>query len=161
MEKTMANGPIVQSVNGPYQVDARLTQGVVSRRFWAYLVDLIVIMIWSAIASIGIFMLGLLTFGLGWVLFALVPLTAIIYNALTIGGASQATVGMRFSGLKVVDANNGGRPTALAAAVHALLFYVAVSTFILWACDILLGLFRDDARFGHDLLTGLLVVRAS
>jgi uncharacterized RDD family membrane protein YckC len=106
-------------------------------------------------------MLGLLTFGLGWALFALVPLTAIIYNAVTIGGSAQATVGMRFAGLKVVDASNGGRPTGLAAAVHALLFYVAVSTFILWACDILLGMFRDDARFGHDLLTGFLVVRTA
>jgi uncharacterized RDD family membrane protein YckC len=161
MEKTMANGPIVQTVNGPYQVEAHLTRGVISRRFWAYLVDLIVIMIWSGIVSIGIFMLGLLTFGLGWALFALVPLTAIIYNAVTIGGSSQATVGMRFAGLRVVDANNGGRPTGLAAAVHALLFYVAVSTFLLWACDILLGMFRDDSRFGHDLLTGFLVMRAS
>ncbi len=104
----MANGPIVQSRNGTYQVDARLTRGVISRRFWAYLVDLIVIMIWSGIASIAIFMVGLLTFGLGWALFALVPLTAIIYNAVTIGGSSQATVGMRFAGLRVVDANNGG-----------------------------------------------------
>ncbi len=39
----MANGPIVQSRSGPYQVDAHLTRGVMSRRFWAYLVDLIVI----------------------------------------------------------------------------------------------------------------------
>jgi uncharacterized RDD family membrane protein YckC len=160
MEKTMANGPIVQSVNGTYQVDARLTRGVVSRRFWAYLVDLIVIAIWSGIVCIAIFMIGLLTLGLGWALFALVPLTAIIYNAVTIGGSSQATVGMRFAGLKVLDVTTGGRPSALAAAVHALLFYVAVSTFILWACDVLLGLFRDDGRFGHDLLTGLMVIRA-
>ena len=48
-------------------------------------------------------MLGLLTFGLGWALFALVPLTAIIYNAVTIGGPAQATVGMRVAGLKVLD----------------------------------------------------------
>ncbi|WP_210483130.1 RDD family protein [Microvirga antarctica] len=157
----MANGPIVQSASGSYQVDERLTRGVISRRFWAYLVDLIVIAIWSAIVCVAIFMLGFLTFGLGWALFALVPLTAILYNAVTIGGSAQATVGMRFAGLKVVDAVTGGRPSGLAAAVHALLFYVAVSTFILWACDILLGLFRDDRRFAHDVLTGLMVIRAS
>jgi uncharacterized RDD family membrane protein YckC len=157
----MANGPIVQSVTGAYQVDSQLTRGVISRRFWAYLVDLIVIAIWSGIVCIGIFMVGLLTFGLGWALFALVPLTAIIYNAVTIGGPSQATVGMRFAGLKVLDATNGSRPTGLAAAVHALLFYVAVSTFILWAGDILLGFARGDSRFGHDLLTGLVIVRTT
>jgi hypothetical protein len=38
---------------------------------------------------------------------------------------------------------------------------VAVSTIILRAGDILLGLFRNEALFGHDLLTGLLVVRTS
>ena len=157
----MANGPIVQSVNGTFQVDSHLTRGVIGRRFWAYLVDLIVIAIWSGIVCIGIFMLGLLTFGLGWALFALVPLTAIIYNAVTIGGSAQATVGMRVVGLRVLDVTVGGRPSALAAAVHALLFYVAVSTFILWACEILLGVFREDGRFGHDMLTGLLVVRSS
>ncbi len=157
----MANGPIAQSRSGPFQVDAHLTRGVISRRFWAYLVDMVMIFIWSCIASLGILALGVFTFGLAWGLLALVPLTAIIYNAVTIGGSSQATVGMRFAGLRVVDANNGGPPTGLAAAVHALLFYVAVSTFILWACDILLGMFRDDGRFGHDILTGFLVVRTA
>ena len=47
----------------------------------------------------------------------------------------------------------------LAAAVHALLFYVAISTFLLWACDVLVGLFRDDRPLQARLLTGIIVVR--
>lgn len=157
----MANGPSVPSMNyRPYPVDWRLTRGVISRRFWAYLVDVFMILIWSGIVCVGIFMLGLLTFGLGWTLFALVPLTAIFYNAITISGPSQATVGMRFAGIRVVDSLTGGPVSMLAAAVHALLFYVAVSTFLLWALDVLIGVFRDDRRFGHDLLTGVALIRA-
>ncbi|HZH53494.1 MAG TPA: RDD family protein [Microvirga sp.] len=147
----------------PYGVDVRLTQGVIGRRFWAYIIDLFVVALWIVLISIAIFVFGLLTLGLGWGLFVLLPLTAltfVIYNAVTIGGRSQATVGMRTMGLRVVDAQTGGPVSMLAAAVHALLFYVAVSTFLLWAGDILIGLFRDDRRFFRDILTNMLVIRS-
>ena len=49
----------------------------------------------------------------------------------------------------------------ITAAVHALLFYVALSTFLLWFVDMLFGLMRSDRRLGHDLLLGLAVVRAT
>jgi uncharacterized RDD family membrane protein YckC len=142
---------------------ARLTEGVIARRFWAYLIDLLVIALWIVLVSIGIFFLGLLTLGIGWGLFFVLPLTAltfIFYNAFTIGGPSQATVGMRTMGLRVVDPRTGRRVSMLSAAVHALFFYVAISTFFLWACDVLLGFIRDDRRFIRDLLTGMLVIRA-
>ena len=44
----------------------------------------------------------------------------------------------------------------LAAAVHALFFYVAISTFLLWACDVLVGFVRDDrrSRMPRHCLTG-------
>ncbi|WP_112663594.1 RDD family protein [Microvirga flavescens] len=156
----MTGGPVVQStIINAYEINPRLTRGVISRRFWAYIVDIVMIAIWSVIVSIGIFMFGLLTIGFGWVLFSLVPLTAIAYNALTIGGRSQATVGMRVMGLRAVDTLTGGPVHVITAAVHALLFYVAVGTFALWALDILIGLFRNDSRFGHDLLTGITVIR--
>jgi uncharacterized RDD family membrane protein YckC len=146
-----------------YAVGQPVTEGVIARRFWAYLIDVIVIMLWVTLICIGIFFLGLLTLGLGWGLFFLLPLTAltfIVYNAVTIGGSSQATVGMRAMGLRVIDPRTGGPVSMLAAAVHALFFYAAVSTFLLWACDVLMGFFRDDRRFIRDLLTGMMVVRA-
>ena len=147
----------------PYPVDIRATEGVIARRFWAYLIDLLVIALWVVLISIGIFFLGLITLGLGWGLFFALPLTAlifIVYNAVTIGGASQATVGMRTMGLKVIDPQTGRGASMLSAAVHALFFYVAISTFLLWACDVLVGFVRDDRRFIRDLLTGMMVVRA-
>jgi uncharacterized RDD family membrane protein YckC len=161
----MVNRPYPPSVNNysPYELDTRLTEGVIARRFWAYLIDLAVIAIWVVLISIGIFFLGLLTLGLGWGLFFALPLTAlifIVYNAVTIGGPSQATVGMRTMGLRVVDPQSGRPVSMIAAGVHALFFYVAVSTFLLWACDVLVGFIRDDRRFLRDLLTGMLIIRA-
>lgn len=67
---------------------------------------------------------------------------------------------MRMMGLRVVAPSSGVRVDVITAGVHALLFYVAISTFLLWAVDILLGLVRSDRRLGHDLLLGLAVVRA-
>jgi uncharacterized RDD family membrane protein YckC len=159
----MATGSTVPIIDARSYELERLTEGVISRRFWAYLIDLMVIFIWICLICVAIFVFGILTFGLGLGLFALLPLTAltfVIYNAVTIGGSAQATVGMRMNGIKVVDAATGGRVSGLAAAVHALLFYVAWPTFLLWAGDILVGFARGDRRFVRDLVTGIVVVRA-
>ena len=160
----MVNQPYPPQPNYPsYAMDARLTEGVIARRFWAYLIDLVVIALWVTLISIGIFFLGIITLGLGWGLFFALPLTAlifIVYNAVTIGGPSQATVGMRYVGLRVIDPQTGRGASMLSAAVHALFFYVAVSTILLWAGDVLVGFIRDDRRFLRDLLTGMMVVRA-
>ena len=86
-------------------------------------------------------------------------MVAIVYNALTISGRAQSTIGMRMPGLKVVDAGSGGPVDMIAAAVHALLFYLAAGTFVLWAIDILFGMMRADRRLGHDLITGVRFVR--
>jgi uncharacterized RDD family membrane protein YckC len=141
-------------------VDWRWTQGVLGRRVIAYAVDLVVIFVLLILLKIAIAILGLITFGLGWVLFGLLPLTAIAYNAVTISGHAQATIGMRMMGVRVVDATTGGPVSLLQAAVHALLFYVAVSTFMLWVVDFAIGLLREDSRVGHDVITGVVLVRA-
>lgn len=159
----MASGPTMPVIDARSYELERMTEGVISRRFWAYLIDLVVIFFWICLICVAIFIFGIVTLGFGWLLFAvglpLMAMTFVLYNAITIGGPSQATVGMRMNGLKVVDASTGGRVSGLAAAVHALLFYVASPTFLLWAGDILVGFARSDRRFVRDLLTGILVVR--
>jgi uncharacterized RDD family membrane protein YckC len=136
------------------------TEGVLGRRLFAYVVDIVVIFAIVALLAIAIFILGILTLSLGWWLYTLLfpPVIAIIYNALTIGGPAQSTVGMRMMGLRVFR-ENGGPPDKITAAVHALLFYIAAGTFVLWLIDVLIGFLRDDRRLGHDLLTGLMLVR--
>ncbi|SFH97629.1 Uncharacterized membrane protein YckC, RDD family [Bosea sp. OK403] len=133
--------------------------GVLSSRLFAWIGDIIILFFlgWLIIVLLGI--LGIVTFGATWLLIPIATVaTALGYAALTIGGPRQATWGMRMAGLKVETAN-GGRPDGVAAAVHALLFYVAAGTVALWLLDIGCGFVRADRRFGHDLLTGLVVVR--
>ena len=136
------------------------TDRVLGRRFFGYVIDILVVFGIVALLAIAIFILGILTLSLGWWLYTLLfpPVVAIIYNALTIGGPAQSTIGMRMMGLRVFR-EGGGAPDKITAAAHALLFYIAAGTFVLWLIDVLVGIVRDDRRMGHDLLTGLMVVR--
>jgi uncharacterized RDD family membrane protein YckC len=163
--------------NGPYRFDTSFarpasmppdagfdlrsaTDGVLGKRFFAYLIDLVIICLLMAVLAFVIAILGIVTFGLAWWLYAvLVPGTAILYSAATVGGPHQSTIGMRMAGLRVIDSATGGPVDKVTAAVHALLFYVAAGTFVLWLLDLFLGLARSDRRLGHDLLAGVVVVR--
>lgn len=136
------------------------TDGVLSRRLFAYLIDLVVIAVLTALFGILIGVAGLVTFGLGWVLYAvLVPGTAILYSALTVGGTGTGTFGMRMTGLTAVDVQTGGPIGYLLAGLHALMFYVGIGTLLLLVLDLLIGFAREDRRLGHDLLAGLIVAR--
>ena len=157
----MANGQ--RGYGGAYQDPAAAylsqTEGVLGRRFFAYLLDIVFIFIFASLLAVAISILGLLTFGLGWGLFAILPAAGVIYSAITVGGPKQSTVGMRMMGLRAVDAVTGGPVGVIAAAAHSLLFYVAAGTFLLWVFDVLVGVSRSDRRLGHDLLVGIVLVR--
>lgn len=142
-------------------VNPQSTEGTMSRRLIAYAVDFVVLFMLGALLLFAISILGVLTFGLGWLLFPVLGVpVAILYNAITISGSSQGTVGMRMAGLRVLDASTGRSVGFLAAAVHALLFYVFVaSAGLLLALDIGFGLIRSDRRMGRDILTNVVFVR--
>ena len=134
--------------------------GVLGSRLFAWLVDIVVLFFLGWLVLVLLAVLGVVTFGATWLLIPIATVaTALGYAALTIGGRKQSTWGMRVAGLRVETAS-GGRPDGLAAAVHALLFYVAAGTFLLWLVDVACGFAREDRRMGHDLLTGLVIVRA-
>lgn len=143
----------------PLGLPEAATRGMLSRRLVAYGLDIVFILGFTALLSIAIAILGLVTFGFGWSLFAVLPASGVLYSVITVGGAKQSTVGMRMAGLRVVR-TQGGPVDWLTAGSHALLFYVAIGTFVLWLVDIGLGVVRGDRRMGHDLLVGLAVVRA-
>ena len=73
--------------------------------------------------AILVFLLGLLTFGLGWSLFAvLAPVVALLYVWNTLGGRNQATTGMRMMGIRLERLD--GRPIdGMLAVVHSVLFW--------------------------------------
>jgi uncharacterized RDD family membrane protein YckC len=138
----------------------RSTEGVLTRRLFAYLIDIFVIACLTILFGLLIGIAGIFTFGLTWLLYAiLVPGTAILYSALSVGGSAMGTFGMRVSGLVARSASTGGRVGFVPAGLHALLFYVGIGTFLLFVLDIVIGLARSDRRLGHDLLTDVVIVR--
>jgi uncharacterized RDD family membrane protein YckC len=132
-----------------------LFQGVISKRIGAFIVDAFIIVMLTLAVSIVLLVAGLLTFFLSWLLLGLVfPAVGLGYNALTVGGPSQATIGMRIMGVRM-RMWHGGNVIPLIAAFHALLFWLSLSVF----CPILLWALVDrQKRCVHDILAGVLVV---
>ena len=133
-------------------------RGVLASRAFAFFFDALIIAFLVMILTWVLFVLGFFTLGLSWFLIPpLFWLTALIYNGVTISGRRHATIGMRIFGIELVAID--GQPLSfLAAAVHAVLFYISVSVFTLLI--LIVGLVRDDRRMLHDLLTGAIAVRA-
>jgi uncharacterized RDD family membrane protein YckC len=138
--------------------DARLYDGVRSRRIFAFLVDYLIVALLMIPFGIVVALLGIVTLGLGWLLFGILfPLVAILYVWMTLGGPEQATVGMRVMGIRLERLD--GRPVdGLLAVVHSVLFWAANA--LLTPLVLLLTLILDRKRTLHDLLLGTVVVRS-
>ena len=76
-----------------------LFEGVLTRRVVAFVIDLVILALPVAAAAMFIFVFGLITFGLGWVLFWLLSpasvIWALFYYGTTLGSPASATLGMR------------------------------------------------------------------
>lgn len=132
--------------------------GVRTRRSFAFLVDAAVIFFLMVLASIVIFILGVFTFGFGWLLFPLVwPAVAVLYSTLTLGGPNSATPGMRFVGIEMrtTGGQRLGYPLAL---LHALGFWFTVT--LLTPFVLLFALLTPRKQLLHDLALGTVAVRA-
>lgn len=132
--------------------------GVRTRRSFAFLVDSAVIFFLMVLASIVILILGIFTFGFGWLLFPLVwPAVAILYSMLTLGGPSSATPGMRFVGIEMrtLRGETLGYPLAL---LHALGFWFTVT--LLTPFVLLFALLTPRKQLLHDLALGSVAIRS-
>jgi uncharacterized RDD family membrane protein YckC len=151
MMSDRSNGPVITYTAAPD------VSGVLGGRMGAWLVDVLVIGVLWGIFTVALFVLGFLTFGLTWMLLApLWPIIAVIYSGLTVSGPRRSTWGMRAFGVEM-RTTSGQTPPFIVAAVHAVFFYVSIST--LTPLVLLVGLFREDRRLLHDLLAGLIAVR--
>jgi uncharacterized RDD family membrane protein YckC len=137
----------------------RAYDGVLSRRIFAFLIDYVVMGIAVVVLAFFIGILGVLTFGLAWLLYAvLVPIVVVPYVAFSLGGRDQATPGMKAMDLKIVK-DDGTKVDSLIATVHLVLFWVfntVLTPFIL-----LLTLFTGRKRALHDILLHTSMQRAS
>jgi uncharacterized RDD family membrane protein YckC len=137
--------------------DVRLYDGVRTRRVLAFIIDYCLVALLLIPFAILVFVLGIVTLGLAWGLFAvLVPAVALAYIWFTLGSPSQATVGMTVTGIRLERLD--GRPVdGILAVVHAVLFWAGNA--ILTPLILLATLFLDRKRTVHDLLLGTVVVR--
>jgi uncharacterized RDD family membrane protein YckC len=136
-----------------------LFEGVLARRLMAFLIDLVVLAIPLIVTAIFILLFGLMTFGLGWMLFWLLSpasvVWALLYYGLTMGSAASATVGMRAMDLEI-RTWYGAPAYFLLGAVHAVVYWVSVS--VLTPLILLVGLFNGRRRLLHDMLVGTVVI---
>jgi uncharacterized RDD family membrane protein YckC len=136
-----------------------LFDGVFARRCVAFLIDVAIIALPVLLAIIFIFILGLLTFGLGWALYWLLwpaaVVWAILYYGFTFGGPASATLGMRIMDVEMRTWYGAPAYFALGAA-HAIVYWITVS--FLTPFILLIAFFNERRRLLHDMLVGTVVI---
>jgi uncharacterized RDD family membrane protein YckC len=136
-----------------------LFDGVVARRVVAFLIDFVILAVPVVFVSMFIFVIGIVTFGLGFLFYALLwpamVIWALAYYGLTLGGPASATIGMRVMDIEM-RTWYGSPAYFVLGTVHAVMFWVTVSMltpFVLLVC-----LFNERRRCLHDMLVGTIVI---
>jgi uncharacterized RDD family membrane protein YckC len=136
-----------------------LFEGVLPRRVVAFVIDVVIIAIPVVLAAMFIFAFGIVTLGLGWALYWLLPpgtvIWAIVYFGLTLAGPPSATIGMRAVDLEM-RTWYGAPAYFVLGAVHAIVFWLSISA--LTPLILLICFFNDRRRLLHDILLGTVVI---
>lgn len=137
-------------------VQPQLYGGLLPRRCFAYLIDVIVIAILGFCLGFALTIMGILTLGLLTPLAVLVlALWPLAYHSLFLA-LRGATPGMKLLGLEARSWE--GQPIApLQAVIVTILFYVSVGL-TAWLI-LLMALFNDRGRTLHDILANTLIVK--
>ena len=136
-----------------------LFDGVLPRRVVAFAIDFLIIAVPVVLAAMVIFAFGVVTLGLGWALYWLLPpgsvIWAICYFGITLAQPQSATIGMRVMDLEM-RTWYGAPAYFVLGAVHAIIFWLSVSAlspFILLVC-----FFNERRRLLHDIVLGTVVI---
>src|SRR5215471_7866142 len=109
-----------------------LFDGVLSRRVAAFIIDFVILAIPVVLVAMFIFAFGIVTLGLGFALYWLLPpgtvIWALLYFGATLGGPNSATIGMRLMDLEM-RTWYGAPAYFVLGAVHAIAFWFTVSFF--------------------------------
>ncbi len=136
-----------------------LFEGLLTRRTFAFVIDLIAIgFLFLGFSLLGV-IAGFFTFGLAWLgLLIVVPASVVFYYSVTLGSSARATLGMRAMDLVLTPAR--GQPLdGWMALFHAGLFWI--TAWISLPLSLLFVLFTPRRQMLHDLITGTLMVRRS
>ena len=136
-----------------------LFEGVVARRLVAFMIDFLILSIPVAFVSMFIFVVGIVTLGLGFLFYGLLwpamVIWALAYYGLTFGSPASATIGMRVMDIEM-RTWYGAPAYFVLGAVHAVLFWLTVS--MLTPLVLLVCLFNERRRLLHDILVGTVVI---
>lgn len=139
------------------EVPAFRLEGVRTRRVLAFVVDYVIVGFLMLLSIIPVFIFGVLTLGLGWLLYPVLGvLVASIYLGATMGGPRQATLGMDFFSIRI-EALDGRRIDAMTAIVHGVIFWVAHVIFT--PLMLIVSLFSGRKQLIQDILLGTVIVR--
>jgi uncharacterized RDD family membrane protein YckC len=141
--------------------DNALFEGVLQRRIIAFMIDLLIIAVPVGVIGLLVFMFCTFSLKMNWtLLWLLVPLSAVwalVYYGTTIGGPTSATMGMQAAGIEV-RTWYGARCFPELGAAHGFLFWVLAAA--LTPLVLVVGMFNARHQLLHDLLLGVVVVRA-
>jgi uncharacterized RDD family membrane protein YckC len=136
-----------------------LFDGVVARRLVAFLIDFLILSVPVVFMSMFIFVIGIVTFGLGFLFYGLLwpamVVWAIAYYGLTLGGPASATIGMRVMDIEM-RTWYGAPAYFVLGAVHAVVFWITVS--MITPLILLVCLFNERRRCLHDILVGTVII---
>jgi uncharacterized RDD family membrane protein YckC len=136
-----------------------LFEGVLARRVVAFLIDFLILATPVIFVAMFIFVVGIVTVGLGFLFYALLwpamVVWAIVYYGMTLGSPASATVGMRIMEIEM-RTWYGSPAYFVLGAVHAVVFWVTVSA--ITPLVLLVCLFNGRRRCLHDILVGTVVI---
>src|SRR5437763_16448355 len=136
-----------------------LFEGVLARGCIEFVIDVIIIAVPVLFAAAFIFIVGLVTLGLGWILYWLSSPTAVIwaicYYGLTFGSPASATIGMRVMDIEM-RTWYGAPAYFVLGAVHAIVYWLTVS--FLTPLVLLVAFFNHRRRLLHDMLVCPIVI---
>jgi uncharacterized RDD family membrane protein YckC len=141
------------------EANPELFEGVPARRLVAFVIDFLILAIPVLFVSMFIFVAGIVTLGVGFLLYFLLwpamVIWALLYYGACLGGPHSATIGMRVMDLEM-RTWYGAPAYFVLGAVHAVVFWITVSAltpFILLVC-----LFNQRRRCLHDMLVGTVLI---
>jgi len=136
-----------------------LFEGVLPRRVVAFAIDFVIIAAPIVLAAMVIFAFGVVTLGLGWALYWLLPpasvLWAIAYFGITLASPESATIGLRVMDLEM-RTWYGAPAYFVLGAVHAIAFWFTVSFFTPFI--LLVAFFNQRRRLLHDIMLGTVII---
>jgi uncharacterized RDD family membrane protein YckC len=112
-------------------------------------------------AALFILIFGLVTLGLGWLLYGLLwpaaVIWAVVYYGMTLGSPASATIGMRV--MEIEMRTWYGAPCYFVlGAVQAVVYWVTIS--FLTPLILLVAFFNERRRLLHDMLVGTIVINS-